>query len=88
MFTRLEEEEEKKRRRRRWWWWWYNILSTLNPYLAPGEAISVDLNIKYIQLNIPTQTVLIKADRNIPAAVFEIPHDAGTQNHGYFTIKV
>lgn len=60
----------------------------MNPYLAPGVAIPVDLDIKYVQLYIPTQAVLIEADRNSPAEVLEIPHDAVTENHGYFTIKV
>lgn len=60
----------------------------MNPYLAPGVAITVDLDIEYVQLYIPTQAVLIEADRNSPAEVLEIPHDAVTENHGYFTIKV
>lgn len=60
----------------------------MNPYLAPGVAIPVDLDIEYVQLYIPTQSVLIEADRNSPAEVLEIPHDAVTENHGYFTIKV
>lgn len=60
----------------------------MNPYLAPGVAITVDLDIEYVQLYIPTQAVLIEADRNSPAEVLEIPHDAVTESHGYFTIKV
>lgn len=60
----------------------------MNPYLAPGVAIPVDLDIEYVQLYIPTQAVLIEADRNSPAEVLEIPHDTVTENHGYFTIKV
>lgn len=60
----------------------------MNPYLAPGVAITVDLDIEYVQLYIPTQAVLIEADRNSPTEVLEIPHDAVTENHGYFTIKV
>lgn len=60
----------------------------MNPYLAPGVPITVDLDIEYVQLYIPTQAVLIEADRNSPAEVLEIPHDAVTENHGYFTIKV
>lgn len=60
----------------------------MNPYLAPGVTITVDLDIEYVQLYIPTQAVLIEADRNSPAEVLEIPHDAVTENHGCFTIKV
>lgn len=52
----------------------------MNPYLAPGVAIPVDLDIEYVQLYIPTQAVLIEADRNSPAEVLEIPHDAVTEN--------
>lgn len=58
----------------------------MNPYLGPGVAINVDLDIEYVQLYIPTQAVLIEADRNSPAEVLEIPHDAVTENHGYFTV--